>query len=62
MSYADDTTQAPKIAELWYNTSTYGYSGFVYFVYTTEKTNYTIYVNVYSTDSLFIGTCTAAFV
>lgn len=48
-----DTIQT--IAELFYSKPTFSYSGFVYFVYTGSKQDYSIYVNVFNTDSQFIG-------
>jgi uncharacterized protein (TIGR02145 family) len=48
-----DTIQ--RVAELFYSKPTHSYSGFVYFVYARTKQEYAVYVNVYSTDSLFVG-------
>jgi uncharacterized protein (TIGR02145 family) len=45
----------PKVTELWYNSATHGYSGFIYFVYTAEVKDYTVYINVFNQDSMFIG-------
>jgi beta-glucosidase len=45
----------PKIVNLWYNYLTKGYSGFVYFVYSDAVQNYSLYVRVYNTDSVFIA-------
>jgi hypothetical protein len=47
--------ELPKVVELWFNAATNGYSGFVYFVYTAQVANFTLYVNVYGADSTFIG-------
>jgi hypothetical protein len=44
-----------KIKELWYNTANQSYSGFIYFVYTTQSVNYSVYVSVYNVDSVLIG-------
>jgi hypothetical protein len=44
-----------KIKELWYNTANQSYSGFIYFVYTTQSVNYSVYVGVYNADSVLIG-------
>lgn len=45
----------PKTVVLWFNKGVNGYSGFVYFPYTSELHSYVVYVNVYSADSLLIG-------
>jgi uncharacterized protein (TIGR02145 family) len=45
----------PNLAELWYNTLNQSYSGFVYFIYSTKLTHYSVYVNVYKKDTVFIG-------
>ena len=45
----------PKIADLWYNEPNQSYSGFVYFVYSVQVQNYSVYINVYNKDSVFIG-------
>jgi hypothetical protein len=45
----------PKVKDLWYNTANQSYSGFIYFVYTTQSMNYSVYVNVYNADSALIG-------
>jgi uncharacterized protein (TIGR02145 family) len=45
----------PKIVNLWYNYLTNGYSGFVYFVYSAAVQNYSLFVRVYNTDSIYIA-------
>ena len=44
-----------KKVELEYSLPTFSYSGCMYFVYSGISQNYSVYVNVYSIDSLFIG-------
>jgi hypothetical protein len=44
LTYVDDTSNAPKVAEMWYNSATHGFSGFVYFVYSQDKVNYSIFI------------------
>jgi len=51
----DEPDSPQQIAELWFNTATYEYSGFVYFTYKPHVQNYRIYINVYNEDSLFTG-------
>ncbi len=51
----DDPGSSLQIAELWFNTATYEYSGFVYFTFKPYVQNYRIYINVYNEDSLFTG-------
>lgn len=45
----------PKIAELWYNSPNHSYSGFVYFIYTSQILHYSVYVAIYNQDTNFIG-------
>ena len=45
----------PKIEELWFNATTNGFSGNIYLSHTNEVYNYTVYVNLYSVNSKFIG-------
>lgn len=47
--------ERPAVVELWHNTATNGFSGFVYFVYTPQVANYTVYINLFGADSSMIG-------
>lgn len=55
LTYLSDTSNAPIVAEMWYNSATHGFSGFVYFVYTQAKVDYSIFINIYNEDSLLTG-------
>ncbi len=44
-----------KSTDLWLSTNTFKFSGFLYFLNNEQIQNYSIYVNVYDQDSVFVG-------
>ncbi len=54
LSTVEDSISPPKVATLWYNKATLGYSGYAYFIYSNDRYQYSAYVNIYI-DSLFSG-------
>ncbi|KMQ49721.1 putative cell wall-binding domain [Chitinispirillum alkaliphilum] len=50
-----DNIAEPRTVNLWYNSASDAYSGFVYFVSSAEIQNYSVYIKVYDQDSVFIG-------
>jgi|GEM_PF-3289800 len=49
-----DTVGVKRVC-LWYNVAAMAFSGFVYFQYTTDQYNYSVYVDVYDRDSILTG-------
>jgi hypothetical protein len=44
-----------KFVELWYNEPNQSYSGFVYFIYSAQTMNYSVFVSVYNRDNVETG-------
>ncbi len=50
-----DDINGTKTAELWHNTSSNTYSGFVYFIYSVGTNKYNVYVDVFNNQDKLIG-------
>lgn len=51
----DDSTVAVKSEDLWLSTNTFNYSGYLYFLNNAGVQHYSLYVNIYNKDSIFVG-------
>lgn len=50
-----ENSSESKRVELWYNSQTNSFSGFVYFVYSTEQIEYALYVEVLNEKGALVG-------
>jgi len=55
LSIDNDTTIKPKITDFDFQSTTFRYSGYIYFFNTSVVEKYSIYINIYNKDSVFVG-------